>query len=135
MLGKWHVTHWADIQHYNKLLFYMFITCSTSIAKCPSLHARFFSVCLLRARVVHRHMHYRHRFSVRASIVIWRLLTLNDHCVKMRMKDVTLICCIICANTRTQRQYHDKYETSYSGYCNMRVYAVCVILTVHLVRA
>ena len=27
------------------------------------------------------------------------------------------------------------YKTSYSGYCNLRIYAVCVILTVHLVHA
>ena len=28
----------------------------------------------------------------------------------------------ILAHTRIQRQYHDKYEASYSGYCNLRVY-------------
>ena len=73
----------------------------TSIAKCPSLRARCFSVCRLRARVVHRHIHYRRRFSVRASIVIRHLLTLDDHCVKIWLKDVVLIFCVICANTRT----------------------------------
>ena len=39
-----------------------------------------------------------------------------------------LICCIICPNTRTQRQYYKKCKTSYSGYCTLRVYnAVCMI--------
>ena len=54
--------------------------------KMPSLSARYFSVCRLRAHVVQRHIHYRRRFSVRANIVIHdvqRLLTLEDHCVKI----------------------------------------------------
>ena len=33
-------------------------------------HKIFFGVCRLRARVVHRPIHYRRRFSVWASIVI-----------------------------------------------------------------
>ena len=77
---------------------------STSIAKCPSLHLRYFLVWHLRARVFHRHIHYRHRFSVWASIVIWCLLTLDDHCVKIWLKEVVLICCIISANTHTYSQ-------------------------------
>ena len=61
------------------------------------------------------------------------------------MKDVTLICCIICANTRTYSHilaYNDNIMTNTKLHnlaivtcAYMRVYAVCVILTVHLVRA
>ena len=59
------------------LVVYGHVRYSTSIAKCPSLRALFFSVCLLRVRVVHRHIHYRHIFSVRASIVITHTLCLS----------------------------------------------------------
>ena len=105
--------------------------------KCPSLRARYLLVCRLRACVIHRHIHYRRRFSVLASIIIWRLLTLDEHCVNIWLKDVVLICCIICANTRTY-----SHTTTISWqirnfifWLTLRVYDVCVILTVHLVRA
>ena len=90
-----------------------------------------------------------------SSYDVYRRLILDDQCVKMRMKDATLMCCIIRANTRTYSHilahtriyshilaYNDNIMTNTKLHilailtcAYMRIYAVCVILTVHLVRA
>ena len=106
----------------------MSVVYSTFIAKCPKI---FFSVSF--ASTCHSQMpyiHYHRRFSERANIVIRRLLTLNDHCVQIWLKTLCWFSVLFGWRRCVNLLY---YLRKYS--CNLRIYAVCVILTVHLVRA